>query len=53
MLIEVYDSPALSRVIATFTSRKAFEKWMKENCPDLYADRVAIDDMVLMGWDEY
>ena len=53
MIIEVYDSPSSSKVIATFKSRKAFDKWMEENCPDLNADRVAINDMVLLGWDEY
>ena len=48
--IEVFESPLSSKVIANFKTIEELLKWNKKH--DVFADRVAVNDCVLMGWDE-
>ena len=48
--IEVFESPLSSKIIATFKTIEELLEWNKTH--DVFADRVAVNDCVLMGWDE-
>ena len=47
---EVFESPSSLKVIKTFNNVEALYNYAKEN--NLYADQCAINDCVLLGWDE-
>ena len=49
-IIEVYDNSRLHKVITTFTNVKELLKYNEIH--NLSADQIAINDCVLMGWDE-
>ena len=48
--IEVLESSLSSKVIATFKTIEELLEWNKKH--NVYADRIAINDCVLYGWDE-
>lgn len=52
--IEYFDGPFSDTVEATFTDIKTFKKWVKSERKKrpLFADRVAINGLILLGWDE-
>ena len=50
--IEVFDAPFSLTVIASFTNKAKASTYFKQY-PGLYADQVAINDQVILGWDEY
>jgi hypothetical protein len=53
--IEVFESPISDNVIAEFKTMAAFEFWMenvKNPRVDIFADSVAVNDEILLGWDE-
>ena len=47
---EVFKSSTSLKVIATFNNVEELYKYAKEN--NLYADQCAVNDCVLLGWDE-
>ena len=52
MLIEVYEDSMSDKVIKTFKSINDLVAWQEKEAPDLDADQVAIDGMIMLGWDE-
>ena len=52
MKIEVFASPVSTEVVETFASAAGFYKWQAESEPGLVADRVAVNGVLMMGWDE-
>lgn len=48
LLIEVYEN---DQVIASFTDKSTADEYFSTH--DIYADNIAINNQVLMGWDEY
>ncbi len=53
IVIDVYASPVSSNIIKTFYDMKSFDKWYDANFTlNITADQVAINGMMLLGWDE-
>lgn len=54
MKIEYFDGPFSNNVEATFTDMKSFRKWVNSESKNrvLHADRVSINGLILLGWDE-
>lgn len=53
--IKVYASPTSDEVVAQFKSIEELEDWVEEQQEKgeiIFADRVSVNDMVLLGWDE-
>ena len=52
--IEYFDGPFSNNVEATFTDMKSFRKWVdcESKNRTLYADRVSINGLIILGWDE-
>lgn len=48
--IQVFESSVSPKVIAEFNTIEALEEWNKEH--NVNADQVAVNDCVLLGWDE-
>lgn len=53
--LTIYDTPALQKILfqGTFLSEVAVDTYINENYPHIDADRVAINDQILLGWDEW
>jgi len=52
MIIEVLDKVIGGEVIKTFTTAREFKAWYRAEDPNLFADRVVINDQIQYGWDE-
>lgn len=53
MKITVYQSPISEKVIHEFNSADSFISFINGPEPsDWFADQIAIDGMVMLGWDE-
>jgi len=52
--IEYFDGPFSANAEATFTDMKSFKKWVNEESKKriLHADRVSVNGLILLGWDE-
>ena len=50
MKIEVFESALSFNVIATFSSKAELFEWNKTH--NVHADCIAIDDQIVLGWDE-
>ena len=53
--IEVFVKPNSTEILKTFNSISELEQWIehdKHPTLDIDADQVAINDQVLLGWDE-
>jgi len=48
--IEVFESPISDKVVATFDNVQDLETYAEKHSTP--ADCVAINDMILLGWDE-
>jgi len=48
--IEVFESALSTKVIATFKTTQELLNWNAKH--NVFADRIAVNDCVLMGWDE-
>lgn len=48
--IEVFKSALSTKVIATFKTTQELLNWNAKH--NVFADRIAVNDCVLMGWDE-
>lgn len=50
MKIEIYESPLSDKVVATFSTKAELYAYNEKH--ELMADCVAIDGMIMLGWDE-
>jgi hypothetical protein len=50
MKIEIFESPVSNNIVATFDNIKDLEEYAEKH--NTSADCVAINDMILLGWDE-
>ena len=48
--IEVFESAFSTNVIATFKTIQELLNWNEKH--NVFGDRIAVNDCVLMGWDE-
>lgn len=49
-IIDIYTDSNVNEILISFDNFKDFLEWNKDK--EIYADRIAVNDCILMGWDE-
>ena len=53
MKIDIYEAPFSTNLMATFTSKRAALRYIHNSPKTIYADQVAINDQVILSFDEF